>query len=62
MTLFISTSHMFQLVQTVQRRDLVCLSERRKIENVVDEVIHSTFESHHRLADVDQLGRPVPMA
>ena len=45
-----------QLVQPIQRRDLVRLGQRRVVEDVVDEVIDGSIERHDGLADVDQLG------
>ena len=45
------------LVGRVQRRDLVALGQRRVVEDRVDEVVDGAAAAHHRLADVDQLGR-----
>ena len=46
-----------QLVQRVERCDLVRLGERRVVEHRVDEVVDRAAEAHHRLADVHDLGR-----
>ena len=44
-----------QLIQPVQRRDLVRLGEGGEVEDVVDEVVDGAAEGHDGLADVDQL-------
>jgi len=52
----VNQSYMPQLVQPVQRSDAICFSQRRKIEDVVNKIIHLAAERHDGLADVDQLG------
>ena len=44
-----------QAAETVERRGLVALGERRVVEDGVHEVVHRAAERHDRLADVQQL-------
>src|SRR5262245_19032702 len=50
-------SQALQLVEAVERRDLVALRERRVVEDVVHEEIERATERHHRLPDVHELRR-----
>ena len=53
-----SPSETGELVETVERRRLVALGERRIVENRVDEVVDRGAQREHGLADVNQLRGP----
>src|SRR5262249_41514460 len=53
-------SHVPQLVEPVEGRDLVALGERRVVEDRVDEVLDGALVGHDGLADVDQFRRAGP--
>src|SRR5215813_14492371 len=48
-----------QLIQSIQRRDLVGLGERRVVEHRVPEVLDRRARVHNRLSDVNELRRPL---
>src|SRR5205823_3272372 len=48
---------LLQLVQPIERRNLVRLRERRIVEHAVAEVLHRPAQRHHRLPDVHDLRR-----
>src|SRR5215813_4772770 len=48
-----------QLIQSIQRRDLVGLGERRVVEHRVPEVLDRRASVHNRLSDVNELRRPL---
>ena len=50
-----SPSQTRELVETVERRRLVALRQRRVVEDRVDEVVDRAAQREHRLADVNQL-------
>src|SRR5436190_19763524 len=50
-------THRAELVQRVERRNLVDLGERRVVEDALDEEVDRAAEPHHGLADVDDLRR-----
>src|SRR5262245_19593286 len=48
-----------QLIQSIQRRDLVGFGERRIVEHRVPEVLDRRARVHNRLSDMNELGRPL---
>ena len=46
-------------VDAVEGRDLVAFRQGRVVEHGLDEVVDRAAERQHRLADVDQLARPL---
>src|SRR4051812_8786980 len=46
-----------QLIRGVQRGNLVALGQRRIVEDRREEIVETTAERDHRLADVQQLRR-----
>src|SRR5262245_65520706 len=48
-----------QLIQSIQRRDLVSFGECRVVEHRVPEVLDRRASVHNRLSDVNELRRPL---
>src|SRR5262245_57477082 len=48
-----------QLIQSIQRRDLVGLGERRVVKHRVPEVLDCRARVHNRLSDVNEFRRPL---
>src|SRR5262247_1016284 len=48
-----------QLIQSIQRRDLVGFGERRIVEHGVSEVLDRRARVHNRLSDMNELRRPL---
>src|SRR5215510_8885963 len=48
-----------QLIQSIQRRDLVSFGECRVVEPRVPEVLDRRASVHNRLSDVNELRRPL---
>ena len=49
-----------ETVNTVERGGLITFSQGGIVEHVVDEILHSAFERHDGLPDVDEFARTFP--
>jgi hypothetical protein len=52
--LLTSGLRIFQSLYAIQRGDLVALGERRIVEYVGNQIVHSAIKVHHQLPDMDE--------